>query len=359
MKKKKVYLTLQNGSVFQGYAFGAEGDVSGELVFNTGMVGYIESLSDPCNQGQILMQTFPLIGNYGMVYSDVESKKATVSAYVVREICDEPSNFRMEGKLETYLKEQNVVGIYGVDTRQLTKILREEGTMNARVSARPLTEEEIKALANHKQSTLDFSEVPFENSVYRDENKKHVVLWNFGAKNSTIEKLLSLGYNVMSLRGDATAEEILASGADGIVISEGPGDPNDYASAIEEIKKVMGKKPVLGLGLGHQLVALALGAKVEKHKYGHRGSNQPVKCVECGKVYISTQNHSYVVVNNTVTQGTVKFVNVNDGTCEGIEYKDLQAITVQFTPDCCDIGNTENPIYTKFISMMEGGKKNA
>ena len=359
MKKKKVYLTLQNGSVFQGYAFGAEGDVSGELVFNTGMVGYIEALSDPCNQGQILMQTFPLIGNYGMVYSDVESKKASVSAYVVREICDEPSNFRMEGKLETYLKEQNVVGIYGVDTRQLTKILREEGTMNARVSAKPLTEEEIKALANHTQSTLDFNGVPFENSVYREGNKKYVALWNFGAKNSTVERLLSLGYNVLSLRGDATAEEILACGADGIVISEGPGNPNDYSRAIEEIKKVLGKKPVLGLGLGHQLVALALGAKVEKHKYGHRGSNQPVKCVECGKVYISTQNHGYVVVNDTVTQGVVKFVNVNDGTCEGIEYKGLQAITLQFTPDCCDIGNTENPIYAKFISMMEGGKKNA
>ena len=359
MKKKKVYLTLQNGSVFQGYAFGAEGDVSGELVFNTGMVGYIEALSDPCNQGQILMQTFPLIGNYGMVYSDVESKKASVSAYVVREICDEPSNFRMEGKLETYLKEQNVVGIYGVDTRQLTKILREEGTMNARVSAKPLTEEEIKALANHTQSALDFNGVPFENSVCREGNKKCVALWNFGAKNSTVERLLSLGYNVLSLRGDATAEEILSCGADGIVISEGPGNPNDYSSAIEEIKKVLGKKPVLGLGLGHQLVALALGAKVEKHKYGHRGSNQPVKCVECGKVYISTQNHGYVVVNDTVTQGVVKFVNVNDGTCEGIEYKGLQAITLQFTPDCCDIGNTENPIYAKFISMMEGGKKNA
>ncbi|MBQ7912287.1 MAG: carbamoyl phosphate synthase small subunit [Clostridia bacterium] len=359
MKKKKVYLTLQNGRVFQGYSFGAEGEVSGELVFNTGMVGYIEALSDPCNQGQILMQTFPLIGNYGMVYSDVEGKKASVSAYVVREICDEPSNFRMEGKLENYLKEQNVVGIYGVDTRQLTKILREEGTMNARISLKPLTEAEIKALANHRQHAHDFSQESFENSVCREGNTKYITLWNFGAKNSTIEKFLSLGYNVMNLRGDATAEEILASGGDGIVISEGPGNPNDYAKSVEEIKKVLGKKPIFGLGLGHQLVALALGAKVEKHKYGHRGGNQPVKCLESGKVYISTQNHGYVVINDSVKAGTVNFINVNDGTCEGIEYNALKAITVQFTPDCCDIGNAENPIYAKFFSMMEEEKENA
>lgn len=359
MKNKKVYLTLQNGKVFQGYAFGADGDVAGELVFSTGMVGYIETLSDPSNAGQIFVQTFPLIGNYGMVYSDVESNKACISAYVVREICDEPSNFRMEGKLETYLKEQNVVGVYGVDTRQLTKILREEGTMNARISAKPLSEEEVNALANYKAQKYTYSQETFECSTGREGNTKYVALWNFGAKNSTIEKFLSLGFNVMSLRGDATAEEILATGADAIVISEGPGNPNDYQSAIEEIKKVLGKKPVLGLGLGHQLVALALGAKVEKHKYGHRGSNQPVKCLEDGKVYISTQNHGYVVVNESVKSGVVNFINVNDGSCEGIEYKDLNAITVQFIPDCCDIGNSENPIYAKFFSMMNKENDNA
>ena len=358
MDKKKVYLTLQNGKVFQGYSFGAEGEVLGELVFNTGMVGYIEALSDPANQGQILVQTFPLIGNYGMVSSDVESERAWVSAYVVREICEEPSNFRMEGKLEDYLKAQNIVGIYGVDTRELTKILREEGTMNAKISRKPLTEQELQSLVSSNSTSCRYTQPTFENSVYRDGNTKALALWNFGAKNSTIEKFLSLGYNVISLRSDATAEEVLAS-ADGIVISEGPGNPNDYSKEIEEIKKVLGKKPVLGLGLGHQLVALALGAKVEKHKYGHRGGNQPVKCVENGRVYISTQNHGYVVVNDSVKAGVVNFINVNDGSCEGIEYNDLKAITLQFTPDCCDIGNEENPIYTKFFSMMEKEKENA
>ena len=357
--KKKVYLTLQNGKVFQGYAFGAEGEVSGELVFNTGMVGYIEALSDPSNCGQILVQTFPLIGNYGMVNCDVESERAWVSAYVVREICDKPSNFRMEGELEEYLKKQGVIGIYGVDTRQLTKILRQEGTMNARVSVKPLKEEEIKALATEKTQPCAFSQGTAKKTFCLDGNKKCLALWNFGAKNSTIEKFLSLGYNVTSYCADITADEILASGADGIVISEGAGNPNDYISAIAEIKKVVGKKPVFAMGLGHQLVALALGAAVEKHKYGHRGSNQPVKCVESGKVYVSAQNHGYVVVNDTVKKGIVNFVNVNDGSCEGIEYKDLNALTVQFTPDCCDIGNTENPIYAKFFSMMDEEKENA
>lgn len=357
MNKKKVYLTLQNGAVFQGYAFGAEGDVCGELVFSTGTVGYIETLTDPCNQGQIVVQTFPLIGNYGMIYSDVESKKASVSAYVVREICDNPSNFRMDGDLETYLKEQNVVGIYGVDTRQLTKILREEGTMNARVSLKPLKEEEIKALASHK---AQLSAPITEKGFYQAENAKYTLaLWDFGAKRSTIEKLLSLDCNVISMPSSSTAEEILATGAHGIVLSEGAGNPNEYSAIVAEVKKVLGKKPVLGLGLGHQLVALAVGAKVKKHKYGHRGSNQPVKCVEDGKVYISTQNHGYVVVNDTVKDGIVNFINVNDSSCEGIEYETLKAITLQFTPDCCDIGNDENPIYAKFFTMMEKEKENA
>ncbi len=356
MNKKKVYLTLQNGCVFQGYAFGAEGDVCGELVFSTGTVGYIETLTDPCNQGQIVVQTFPLIGNYGMIYSDVESKKASVAAYVVREICDAPSNFRMDGDLETYLKEQNVVGIYGVDTRQLTKILREEGTMNARVSLKPLKEAEVSALASHTTKV----DMASEKAFYQAENAKYTLaLWNFGVKRSVIEKFLSLGCNVISLPADATAEEVLATGAHGVLLSEGAGNPNDCQNIVDEIKKVLGKKPVLGLGLGHQLVALALGAKVEKHKYGHRGSNQPVKCVEDGKVYISTQNHGYVVLNDSVKEGKVSFINVNDGSCEGIEYEALHALTLQFSPDCCDIGNEENPIYTKFIAMMEKENENA
>ncbi len=360
MKKKKVYLTLQNGKALQGYAFGAEGEITGELVFSTGMVGYIETLTDPSNYGQIVVQTFPLIGNYGMIHADVESDRAWVSAYVVREICDQPSNFRTDGDLETYLKEQGVIGIYGVDTRELTKILREEGAMNARISAKPLTEAEIAALASHKIEKAVEKVSNTQKGYFEAENGAYTVaLWNFGAKNSTIANLNAQGYTVISVPANTSAKDVLALGVDGVVLSDGPGDPKENGAAIEEIKKVLGQKPVLAIGLGHQLVALATGAETAKHKYGHRGGNQPVKCVECGKVYISSQNHGYEVLTDSVKEGKINFVNVNDGSCEGIEYAEKKAITVQFTPEACSVGSPTNPVYEKFVALMEKEKENA
>lgn len=358
--KKKVYLTLQNGAVFQGYSFGVEGEATGELVFSTGMVGYIETLTDPSNYGQIVVQTFPLIGNYGMVNADVESDKAWVSAYVVREICDEPSNFRTDETLETYLKKQGVIGIYDVDTRQLTKILREEGSMNARISAKPLDEAALKALSGYKIENAVQAVAPTKQAVYGNENAKYTVaLWNFGSKMSTIKHFTEKDCKVVSVPATATAEEILAIDPDGVVLGDGPGDPAENTAIIEEVKKLLGKKPVYGVGLGHQLVALALGAKTKKQKYGHRGSNQPVKCVKCGKVYISAQNHGFEVVADSVKEGEIKFVNVNDASCEGIDYDELNAFTTQFTPECCGIGYVENPLYNKFFAMMDKEKENA
>lgn len=360
MKKEKLYLTLQNGKSLQGYAFGASGEITGELVFSTGMVGYIETLTDPCNFGQIVVQTFPLIGNYGMIPSDVESDRAWVSAYVVREICDQPSNFREEGNLEEYLKEQGVIGIYGVDTRELTKILREEGAMNARISKKPLTEEEIKALASFKTENAVENVSDNKRGYFQAEKAScTVALWNFGVKNSTVKDLTAQGYNVISIPANTTAEEILSLEIDGVVISDGPGDPADNVAVMEEIKKILGKKPVLGLGLGHQLVALALGGKTVKHKYGHRGSNQPVKCTESGRVYISSQNHGYEVLASSIKAGKISFVNVNDNSCEGIVYEDLKAITVQFAPQSCSIATPVNPVYAQFASFMEKEKENA
>ena len=358
--RKKVYLTLQNGIVFQGYSFGAKGDAMGELVFSTGMVGYIETLTDPSNYGQIIVQTFPLIGNYGMVHADVESDRAWAAAYVVREICDEPSNFRMQGTLEGYLIEQGVVGICGVDTRQLTKILREEGAMNARISAKPLTEEEIKALSAYRIENAVQAVAPKTQTVYGEENVKYnVVVWNFGSRMSTIKNFTQKNCKMISVPACATAEEILSYNPDGVVLGDGPGDPTENAAIIEEVKKLLGKKPVYGVGLGHQLVALALGAETQKQKYGHRGSNQPVKCTKCGKVYISTQNHGFEVVMSTIKEGEVKFVNVNDNSCEGIDYEALNAFTTQFVPECCGIGYVENPLYNKFFAMMDKEKENA
>ncbi len=360
MKKKKLYLTLQNGKSLQGYAFGAEGEITGELVFSTGMVGYIETLTDPANYGQIVVQTFPLIGNYGMIDADKQSDKAWVSAYVVREICDNPSNFRCDGTLEAYLKEQGVVGIYGVDTRELTKILREEGAMNARISSKPLTEEQVKALATHKTENAVQAVAKREKGYFAVENaSRSVALWNFGAKYSTITNLNAEGYTVISLPADTTAEEILSLEIDGVVLSDGPGNPVDNEKIVAEIKKVLGNKPIYGIGLGHQLLALAADGKTTKCKYGHRGSNQPVKCVECGKVYISTQNHGYEVVASSITKGTVSYVNVNDGTCEGVNYPALCAMSTQFEPEACSIGMPVNPVYEQFRAMMEKEKKNA
>lgn len=360
MKKNKVYLTLQNGKTFIGERFGSNGDAQGELVFSTGMVGYVETLTDPVNYGQIVVQTFPLIGNYGVMTADVESEKAHVAAYVVREVCDKPSNFRCETTLDEYLKKEGVVGVYGVDTRQLTKILREEGVMNARISNKPLTEEEIKALATYSVQGAVQAVAPKTRTEYGDVNATYTVAyWNFGAKNSSLNAFVEQGYKVISMPANASAEEILSSGADGIVIGDGPGDPKENTAIIEEVKKVLGKKPVFGIGLGHQLVALALGGNTIKQKYGHRGGNQPVKCVNCGRVYISTQNHGYAVVADSVPQAKVSFINVNDNTCEGLEYEELHAFTVQFMPESCNAGNTENPLYKKFFAMMQKEKENA
>ncbi len=358
--KKKVYLTLQNGDVFQGYRFGAEGEITGELVFSTSMVGYVETITDPSNYGQIVVQTFPLIGNYGVMRSDAESKKAWVSAYIVREVCEMPSNFRMEETLDAYLKEQGVIGLYGVDTRQLTKILREEGVMNARISDKPLSFEEFEDIADYVIQDAVKNVAPIEREYFESDSAEYTVaFWNFGAKKSTIENLVRRNCKVISIPATTTAEEVLSLDVDGIVISDGPGDPEENWNIVKEIKKVIGKKPLFGTGLGHQLVAMALGAETIKQKYGHRGGNQPVKYVKNGKVYISTQNHGYEVWKDSIKEGTISFVNVNDGSCEGIDYDHLKAFTIQFAPESCTAGTDENPLYEKFFTLMEKEKTNA
>ena len=352
--KKKVYLTLENGKVFQGYRFGAIGEKTGELVFSTGMVGYVETLTDPCNYGQIVVQTFPLIGNYGVNEQDVESDCAWLSAYVVREICDAPSNFRSEGDLESFMKKKGVVGVYGVDTRELTKILREEGSMNARISDKPLNEEEMKNLS--KFSVKDALKVTasLTKKTHGDERAKYkVALWNLGGKNSTANNLVKHGCYVIDMPTNTTAEEILSLGVDGVVLGDGAGNPADNVTIIEEVKKLIGKTPIFGMGLGHQILALAFGGKTAKLKSGHRGSNQPVKCEKCGKVFVSSQNHSYVVLPSSVPQGKQWFFNVNDGSCEGMQYEEYKALGVQFNPEACSIGNPENPVYKKFFTLMD------
>lgn len=359
MNGEKVYLTLQNGKVFEGKRFGARGDVLGELVFTTGMTGYIETLTDPSYYGQIVIQTFPLIGNYGMILSDRESKRPYLSGYIVREYCEHPSNFRCEEKIDDYLKEQNVVGIYGIDTRELTKTVREAGVMNAIISSRPVSDLSAVAAFSIRDAVKNCT-CP-EVKYYETENaKRTVVLWDFGAKENIVRELVKRGNRVIRVPAFYTAEQILELKPDGVMLTNGPGDPAENTEIIAEIRKLAGKLPIFGICLGHQLFALAMGGKTKKMKYGHRGANQPVKELATGTVYISSQNHGYEVIADSVKNvGRLSFINANDNTCEGVEYPDYNAFTVQFHPEACAGPLDARDLFDKFMAMMDGGKTNA
>ncbi len=357
MKHSKVYLTLENGRQFTGYAFGAQKEVVGELVFTTGMTGYIETLTDPSYYGQIVTQTFPLIGNYGMIEADTESKKPWVTAYIVREKCDEPSNFRCGGTIDDYLKKQGIPGIYGIDTRELTKIVREAGVMNAAITKKPLKDlDEVRAYTIKdavKSVTCD------EIEYLGDPNGIKVAVWDFGAKRNIMRELAKRGCYCMKVPSYYTAEQILALEPQGLMLTNGPGDPSENTEVIANIKKLAGKLPIIGICLGHQLFALAMGGRTKKMKYGHRGSNQPVKNLDTGRVYISSQNHGYEVISSSVEGGKLSFVNANDGTCEGFEYPELNAYTVQFHPEACGGPMDASFLFDKFILNIKEGRYHA
>ena len=357
MKHSKVYLTLENGRQFTGYAFGAQKEVVGELVFTTGMTGYIETLTDPSYYGQIVTQTFPLIGNYGMIEADTESKKPWVTAYIVREKCDEPSNFRCGGTIDDYLKKQGIPGIYGIDTRELTKIVREAGVMNAAITKKPLKDlDEVRAYTIKdavKSVTCD------EIEYLGDPNGIKVAVWDFGAKRNIMRELAKRGCYCMKVPSYYTAEQIHALEPQGLMLTNGPGDPSENTEVIANIKKLAGKLPIFGICLGHQLFALAMGGRTKKMKYGHRGSNQPVKNLDTGRVYISSQNHGYEVISSSVEGGKLSFVNANDGTCEGFEYPELNAYTVQFHPEACGGPMDASFLFDKFILNIKEGRYHA
>ncbi len=352
--EKKVYLTLQNGRVFEGYSFGAEREVVGELVFTTGMTGYIETLTDPSYYGQIVMQTFPLIGNYGVIAADFESRKSWVTAYIVREYCDKPSNFRCEGKIDDFLKEQGVPGVYGIDTRELTRIVREAGVMNAAISFKPL--KDLSALQTYKIKNAVQAVTSGGTTIINEKGSPAVLLYDFGAKGNIERELVKRGCRVIVVPANCTAEDALALSPDGIMLANGPGDPAENTCVIENIKKLAGKKPIFGICLGHQLFALAMGGKTRKMKYGHRGANQPVKQLSTGRVFISSQNHGYEVVSDSLPIGQLSFVNGNDGTCEGMDYLEVNAFTVQFHPEACGGPHDANYLFDEFVSRMKKEK---
>ncbi len=355
---KKAYLVLNNGRVFEGTRIGAQGDGLGELVFTTGMTGYLETLTDPSYAGQIILQTFPLIGNYGVIPADFEGP-CLAKGYVVRELCDTPSNFRSEYALDAFLKEHKVPGICGVDTRALTRIIREEGVMNALICDE--IPEDLSAIQSYavlggvKQASSKKPHVfPAEGA-----EKYHVALLDYGAKHHIVESLQERGCRVTVLPHDTQAEDVLALQPDGLMLSNGPGDPKENIFEIEQLKKLMGKLPVFGICLGHQLAALALGGETVKLKYGHRGANQPVKDLKTGRCFITSQNHGYAVVAESVKDiAELRYVNANDFSCEGLDYPEARCFTVQFHPEASAGPHDTGFLFDRFVSMM-GGESHA
>lgn len=364
---KPVYLLLENGEYFEGKSFGAQvNDLIGEVVFTTGMTGYIETLTDPSYFGQIVIQTFPLIGNYGVIPEDFENYKVNLSAYIVKEWCQDPSNFRNQGDLDTFFKGQNVPGVYGLDTRKLAKTIRVKGSMNGLLTEKqpPYSEELIEEIKKYHVTDAVKTVTPKEVKVLEPTNesgeeKYHVVLWDFGAKANIGRELQKRGCKLTVVPAGTTCEEILSYQPDGIMLSNGPGDPEDNPDVIEEMKKLKEHMiPTFGICLGHQLFAIANGACTKKMKFGHRGANQPVKDIVNGRVYISSQNHGYEVMKESIPDYAFQsFVNVNDGTCEGITYKNIPAFTVQFHPEACGGPKDTEALFDRFIKMMDIAKE--
>ena len=352
------YLVLSNGKIFEGRRIGAPVDRVGELVFTTGMEGYLETLTDPSYFGQIVTHTFPLIGNYGVIEEDFEGKSA-LFGYIVRELCGHPSNFRSQYALNDYLVRQDIPGLCGVDTRQIVRITREEGVMNAMICDR--IPQDLSALKAFRVLSAVQSVTCKEKKEYPalGEEKYRVALLDYGAKQNIIRSLQRRGCRVTVWPADTTAEALLKSDPDGVMLSNGPGDPKENVACIEEIKKLLGQKPLFGICLGHQLTALAMGGDTVKLKYGHRGGNQPVKDLTTGRTWITSQNHGYAVVADSLKgKGIETFVNANDGSCEGMAYPEKNCFTVQFHPEACSGPQDTGFLFDRFIDMM-GGKDHA
>ncbi len=350
---KKAYLVLQNGQVFQGFRFGAEGESLGELVFTTGMGGYLETLTDPSYYGQIVVQTFPLMGNYGVIPADFEGVPR-LRAYVVREWCPAPSNFRCEGDLDSFLKERNIPGLWGVDTRLITRILRDEGVMNALLCDR--MPEDLAAIASYRVTDALTAVSCGDRQVFSPAGRAahRVALLDYGMKGNILRELTKRGCMVTVCPASTAAEDILAGGFDGLMLSNGPGDPAENTYQIAQLQMLLGRLPLFGICLGHQLAALAAGGSTYKLKFGHRGVNQPVRVPGDHRTYITSQNHGYAVAEG-VPGGEMSFVNANDGSCEGMDYPSLRAFTVQFHPEACAGPKDTGFLFDRFISLMEGG----
>ncbi len=357
---EKAYLLLADGTVFEGRSFGAKGTVIGEVVFTTGLTGYQETLTDPSYYGQIVTQTFPLIGNYGVNGEDNESAKSYVSGYIVREWCNTPSNFRCSGTIDDFLKEQNIIGIHSIDTRSLTRKIREAGVMNGAITTENPAEKKDELLEKIKAYTVKDAVKTVtgtETRVYSNDAPKYkVALFDFGYKRNIRNELVKRGCEVTVVPANTTAEEIKALAPDGIMFSNGPGDPTENVEIIKNIREIAQLNiPIFGICLGHQLMALAHGGRTEKLKYGHRGANQPVVDKALDKTFVTSQNHGYAVIGESIDPeiAEVSHYNANDGTCEGMRYKKINAFTVQFHPEAHGGPQDTEYLFDEFIEMIK------
>lgn len=356
----KAFLILEDGTVFEGTSIGSDKEVISEIVFNTSMTGYLEVLTDPSYAGQAVVMTYPLIGNYGICYEDMESDKPWPDGYIVRELSRIPSNFRSEDTIQNFLKQHDIPGISGIDTRALTKILREKGTMNGMITTTVYHDlsEPVSRMKDYSVTGVVKATSCTKSSVLPGNGKK-VALLDLGAKKSITRSLSKRGCEVTIYPCDTPAEQILAANPDGIMLSNGPGDPKENVEVIAEIGKLyQSTVPIFAICLGHQLMALATGADTYKLKYGHRGGNHPVKNLKTGRVYISSQNHGYAVDPDSLDPQVAvpAFVNVNDGTNEGLKYIGKNIFTVQFHPEACPGSLDSGDLFDEFIQMMGGNK---
>lgn len=370
----KAILALDDGTIFTGTSYGATGSVIGEIVFNTGMTGYQEVLTDASYAGQIVTMTFPLIGNYGINDDDLESCGPQVKGFIVREVCDEPSNWRCGGTLPDWLAKHGIIGIQGIDTRALTRILREKGTMNGIISTEPdfriddwmqkihayritnpVEEVTVKQPEFHPAHGMDDKLQPHMDASHIVEHGTlKVVLMDYGVKTNIVRNLNRRGCDVVVMPATATAEEVLAQNPHGIMLSNGPGDPKDCVRQIAVLKDLLGARPMFGICLGHQLTALAMGGDTGKLKYGHRGGNHPVKDLAKDRTYITSQNHGYAVLADSLKaeDAEVSHINMNDGTVEGVRYDKVKTFTVQFHPEASPGPMDTGYLFDEFIALM-------
>lgn len=345
----KCKLILENGTVFEGKAFGYEKETVGEVVFNTSMAGYEELLTDPTYRGQFIVMTYPLVGNYGINLEDVESNGVHAKALIVRNKCDSPNNFRCEMDLDMYMKQNKIVGIEGIDTRALTKMITTNGTMKAVIAYEDKDETELKEKFASYCNKDAVKEVTCKDVKKIDGTGRRVAILDLGVKNSVIEALKAYGCDITIFPATTLAEKILSVNPDVVLLSNGPGNPEDADFAVETAKKIAGVKPLVGIGLGHQVIALALGGKIDKLPFGHRGASVPVKNMETGRVLITTQHHGFNVTE--MPENTeVTYTSLNDGSIEGLKHKELPIMSVQFIPVFTSTDDKEC-VYGKFLAL--------